>query len=195
MLVRAVVGHPQREWNRAWKFRRQPLEKLEKFRMPRPRLILADPFACRDLQGRKERGRAVAFVIGRHRAATPLLERQAHRRPIPSRDWTFLIHAQPHRFRGGLAIKSDAGGALRQALRTPGAFEGLGPVGLLVPLPAAVAGGLADARRFGPDATTPVGAPAGLVWNGAATRLAISAGVNGAWRPRPAAPAQRQAGP
>jgi hypothetical protein len=62
--------------------------------MPMPWHALADQFSLRHVQRRKQRGRAVALVIVRHRPAPSLLQRQTRLRTIQRLDLALLVNAQ-----------------------------------------------------------------------------------------------------
>jgi len=66
------------------------------FLMPMARPTGGDEGALGHIEGGKERGRAMAFVIVCHRAAAPRLERQARLGASQRLDLAFLIHAQAH---------------------------------------------------------------------------------------------------
>ena len=58
-------------------------------------------------QGRKERGRTVAFVVVSHSAATASFERQARLRSIQSLNLALLIHTEHQGLLRRIQIQSD----------------------------------------------------------------------------------------
>ena len=72
--MRAVVVHDHVDVAVGWQLRIDAREKLEKLLMPMSAMTLPDHFPGRDLQGRKQRDRAVADEHGRREAFDPGVE-------------------------------------------------------------------------------------------------------------------------
>ena len=72
--------------------------------MPVPFVTLTNDLALEDFQRGKERGRAVAFVVVSHSAATPFFERQARLRSIQKPE---SGSSHPHRAPGLAAEDSN----------------------------------------------------------------------------------------
>lgn len=102
MFVSAIVVHHPVKFDFAWKFLVQSFDKFEELLVAMAGVALADHFALRYLQGRKEGGRAMALVIVRHGSTAALLKRKARLRAIQGLDLTLLIHTEHQRFLGGL---------------------------------------------------------------------------------------------
>ena len=67
----------------------------------------ADDRAIERVERREQRRRAVPFVVVRHRAAAPPLQRQPRLRAIERLDLTLLIHAQDERVLGRIEIQPN----------------------------------------------------------------------------------------
>ena len=77
-------------------------QELQQFLVTMTRITGADHGAVEHIERREQAGGAVALVVMRHGAASPLLHRQARLCPIQRLDLRFFIHAQHHRLvRGG----------------------------------------------------------------------------------------------
>ena len=88
-------SYPSREQRGlAGKLLVQPSQKLSEFLVPVPIVALANDLALEDLQSGKERGRAIAFVVVSHSAATAFFKRQARLRSIQSLNLALLIHTE-----------------------------------------------------------------------------------------------------
>src|SRR6202521_5481920 len=71
------------------------------------RQALADDLASLDIEGRKQRRRAIAFVVVRHRLSTALLHRQARLRAIERLNLAFLVDAEHNRLVGRVEVEPD----------------------------------------------------------------------------------------
>src|SRR5450631_2230890 len=94
MLVCAVIVQDQMERNLARKLPVQPAEKPQELLMAVPFMALSNHTSAENLQSGKQRGRAVAFIVMRHRPAPALLERQARLRTIQGLNLAFFVHTQ-----------------------------------------------------------------------------------------------------
>ena len=154
VLVRGVVVHDQMNLFvlRSW--------ALDPTQKPQPRFgglsgqAGSDHAAVECIERRKERRRAVAFVVVRHRLAASLLERQAGLRAIESLDLRFFVEREEQRVFGRMEVESDD------------LAEFFGETGVVAELASA------DAMRFealgAPEAAHGRGADAGLLGHGAA---------------------------
>ena len=68
------------------------------------------------IEGRKQRGRAVALVIMSHRAAAALFHRQARVSPVQSLNLTLLVRAQNDGVLGWIQVQPDDVGGLGRKL-------------------------------------------------------------------------------
>ncbi len=82
------------------------IEKPDKLLVPVPGHAIADHAAVEHVQGREQRGRAVALVIMRHGPAAALLDRQPWLCPVEGLDLAFLIHTQNQGFVGRIEVKT-----------------------------------------------------------------------------------------
>jgi len=67
----------------------------------------ADDLASLDIECRKQRRRAIAFVVVRHRLSTALLHRQARLRAIEGLNLAFLVDAEHNRIAGRVEVEPD----------------------------------------------------------------------------------------
>src|ERR1700692_3258246 len=71
------------------------------------RQALADDLASLDIECRKQRRRAIAFVVVRHRLSTALLHRQAPVGAIERLNLAFLVDAEHNRLVGRVEVEPD----------------------------------------------------------------------------------------
>src|ERR1700688_4692438 len=71
------------------------------------RQALADDLASLDIECRKQRRRAIAFVVVRHRLSTALLHRQAWVRAIERLNLASLVDAEHNRLVGRVEVEPD----------------------------------------------------------------------------------------
>ena len=95
---------------------------------------VTDDFAVKHAQGSKQRGRAVALVVVRHRAAAPLLDWQARLGAIKRLDLTFLVDTQDQGSLGRVEIQAHDIVKLLDELLVAADLEGPDQVGLEVVL-------------------------------------------------------------
>ena len=95
-------------------------QKLQKLLVPMPRITTPDHRPLQDVQRRKQRRRAVAFVVMSHRPAPAFLHRQPRLSPVQGLNLRLLINAQNQRLLGGIQVKPDHVG---QLLHKPGVFR------------------------------------------------------------------------
>ena len=72
MIVRSIVVHDKMQIEFGRGFRVDLFEEADEFLMPMPRHAITDHSAIKHTQSRKQGGRAVAFVVMRHRATAAL---------------------------------------------------------------------------------------------------------------------------
>src|SRR5260221_7314158 len=68
---------------------------------------LADDLASLDIECRKQRRRAIAFVVVRHRLSSALLHRQARLRATERLNLAFLVDAEHNRLVGRVEVEPD----------------------------------------------------------------------------------------
>ena len=83
----------------------------------------SDHAACRHVQRRKQRGRAVPDVVMRHRAAAAALEGQSGLSAIERLDLAFLIHREHHGVRRRVDVETDDIAQLGREVRVVGQLE------------------------------------------------------------------------
>ena len=98
VLVGPVVVHDEMQTEFGRSFDIDLLEEAEELLMPMTRHAVADHFAVEHAEGRKQGGRAVAFVVVRHRPTAAFLQRQARLGAIEGLNLTFLVDAQHQGF-------------------------------------------------------------------------------------------------
>ncbi len=160
MRVSAVVVHHQVQRRVSRKLLVQATQEFQKLLMPMPLVALADDPALQDFQGGKQGRRAMALVVVRHRAAAPLLQRQARLRAIQGLNLAFFIHAEHHGLLWRIQIQADHIGQLLQKPGVARQLETLDPVRLeVVTAPDVVDRGLAHALALRHESATPVRHP------------------------------------
>jgi len=158
VLVGPVVVHDEMQAEFGRSFEIDLLEETEKLLMPMTRHAVADHFAVEHAEGRKQGGRAVAFVVVRHRPTAAFLQRQARLGAIEGLDLTFLVDAQHQRFVRGIEIKPDDVVEFFDKVFVAAELEGLDEMGLeVVLLPDTTDRGLAEALGLGHAARAPMG--------------------------------------
>jgi len=156
--VGRVIVHDdmQREFGRG--FELDLVEETDELLMPMARHALANDLAVQHAEGRKQGGRAVAFVVVRPRPTAALLQWKAGLGTIEGLDLTLLVDAQHKGFVRGIEIESDDIVELLDKPFIATELEGLDEMGLeAVSLPDAPDRSLAEVLclRHGPCA--PVG--------------------------------------
>ena len=133
-----------------------------------------------DLQGRKQRGRAVAFVVVRHRATAAFFHGQARLRAIQRLNLALLVHANHHRLLGRIQVKAHHVGQLLQKPRVARQLEALHPVRFYMVAPPDVADRrFAHSLAFAMVRQLQWVIPAGLVCRVASTMALIFSAVSG----------------
>ena len=95
MFVRRVVVDDQVEFSPGWGLAVDLIEEADEFLMPVTGHALADDLAVEDIERGEQRGRAVAFVVVRHRPATALLHRQPRLGAVERLDLMGWIELDP----------------------------------------------------------------------------------------------------
>src|SRR5215472_5576148 len=83
------------------------VQKADELLMPVPLHAAADDLAFEHVEGGKQRGRAVALVVMRHRPATARFQRQARLRAVERLDLRFLVNAEHDRMGRRMDIEAD----------------------------------------------------------------------------------------
>jgi hypothetical protein len=138
----------------------KPAQKFQKLLVPVTRIALADHLAFHHLQGGKERGGAVSFVVVGQGAAAAFLERQSRLRAVQRLNLTLLVHAQHHGVLRRGQIDAHHVGQFLQELRVARELESsllMGPQFLLLPEP--MHGAFAQALGARQRARAPVRGP------------------------------------
>ena len=94
MFVRAVIVHDQVQRRLVGELFIQAAQELQELLVPMALITLAHDLALQDLQCGKECGRAIAFVVVGHGAATPFLEREARLGSVQRLNLALLVNAQ-----------------------------------------------------------------------------------------------------
>lgn len=158
MLVGSIVVNDEMQVDLRRGLGVDRFEETDEFLMPMSRHAIADHLAIEHAEGRKQRGRAVAFVVVRHRPAAPFLQRQTRLGAIEGLDLTFLVHAQHEGFVRGIEIQSHDIVELLDKVCVAAEFEGLDEVRRkLVVLPDTADGSLAEPLGLGHAARAPMG--------------------------------------
>ena len=90
----AIVVHHQAQRKSSGKLLVQPVEKLQEFLVPMPRVARPDHPSLQQFQGGEHRRGAVAFILMRYGPAPALLHRQTRLRAIQGLNWGLLVDAQ-----------------------------------------------------------------------------------------------------
>ena len=161
--VSPLVVHHQVPGHRARKFLVETAQESPELLVPMTRQALPDDPAREHLQGRQQRGRALALIVVGQGPAAPLLQGQARRRAVPRLNLALLIHANHQRQLGRIQLKADHVGQLFQKLGIARQLEALHPGRLHLVTPPDVAdGGLAHPLGLRQQSATPRGHPRGL---------------------------------
>ena len=91
--MRAVIVHHQMHIQRRRNIGFDRAQKLQKFAAAVASMQLADDFAGRDVQGRKQRGRTMTHVVMRTPLGDTRAQRQHGLRTVQRLDLTLLINA------------------------------------------------------------------------------------------------------
>jgi len=94
MFVGFIIVHDQMQLQPRWSFAIYLLKKTNKLLVPMPQHTVTDHFPVEHVEGRKQRGRPVPFVIVCLRPTAPLLHRQSRLGSIQSLSLAFLIDTQ-----------------------------------------------------------------------------------------------------
>lgn len=157
MLVGAIVVYDEMQVHLGGGFGIDPFEEPDEFLVPVTWHAVADYRTIEHAHGRKQSGRAVAFVVVRHRPTAPFLQRQTGLGAVEGLDLAFLVHAQNKGFVRGIQIQSNDIVQLLDKLCVAAEFEGFDEMGFeIVVLPDTADGGLADALCLGHRSCTPM---------------------------------------
>ena len=128
------------------------------------RQALADDLASLDIECRKQRRRAIAFVVVRHRLSTALLHRQAWLCAIERLNLAFLVDAEHNRLVGRVEVEPDDVDHFFSEFWIVGELEWARQMWLeAMLLPDALHGRVADADLLGQHTRTPVRCVPGLL--------------------------------
>lgn len=107
MFVGPVVIDDQVQIHFRRSLRINRFEESDKLLVPMPGHAITNHSSIKRYHRSKQRRRAVPFVIVRHGAATPFLQRQPRLRPVESLNLRFLVNAQHERLIWRVQIQSD----------------------------------------------------------------------------------------
>ncbi len=150
MFVRGVIVDDGVNELAAWHGAVHGGEKSDELLMPMLVHATPDHGSVEDVQGGKECGRAVAFVIMGHGPALARLQRQARLGPIESLNLALLVDGDDHGVSWRVHIETDDVLDLLGEFRIVGALEGAKPMRLqAIGLPQTLDGAQRDADRLG----------------------------------------------
>ncbi len=157
VLVGAVIVHDQMQIELGY-LGIDLLEETDEFLMPMPRHAVANHFAVEHAQGRKQRGRAVAFVVVCPGCAVALPQRKTWLGTIESLNLTFLVDTRNEGFLRRIEIQPNDVVELLDEVLVAADLEGLGEMGLeAVLFPDALNGHATDTLCFGHAPHAPMG--------------------------------------
>ena len=134
------------------------VEEADELLMPMARHAFADHLAVEHVEGRKQCGRTIAFVVVCHGLATALLQRKAGLGAIEGLDLTFLVDTQNKGFVRWIEIESNDIVELLDKVFVATELEGLDEMGLEVVLfPDALNGHPTDFLCLGHATHAPMG--------------------------------------
>lgn len=155
--MRSVVVQDQMEILVRGSFPIQNFHELQKLLVAVAGIACSDDGPLQNVQGGKEAGRAVPFVVVGHRPATTFFHRQARLGSVQGLNLGFLIHAQNHGLIRGIQVKADHVGQLFDELFVRRQLKRLDAVGLQsVGLPNAGNSRMADSDFFGQSPGAPM---------------------------------------
>ena len=156
--VGPVIVHDQMQIELGRRLGVDCLEEPDEFLVPMPRHAVADDFPIEHAQGRKQGGRAVAFVVVRHRSTAAFLQRKARLGAIEGLDLALLVDAQDQGLVRWIEVEPDDIVELLDKVRVPADLEGPDEMGLeVVSLPDTPNRRLAEALGLGHAPRAPVG--------------------------------------
>ena len=158
MLVRPVIVHDEMQIESGRGFDLDLFEEANELLVPMPRHAVANHLAVEHAQGRKHGGRAVAFVVVRHRSTAAFLQRKARLGAIEGLDLTFLVDAQDQGLVRRIEVEADHIVELLDKVLVPAELEGPDEMGLeVVSLPDTPNRGLAETLCLSHAPRAPVG--------------------------------------
>ena len=130
MGMGSVVVQDQMDIQRSGCFAINLSQKFQKLLVTVTRIAGPNDCPFQNIQGGKQRGCPVAFVIMCHCAAATLLHWQPRLGAVQGLNLRLLVDTQDQRFLGGIQIKSDHIGELFHKTLVVGHLEGFDPVRL-----------------------------------------------------------------
>src|ERR1035441_8463716 len=138
-------------------------QEAEKLLMPVPLVKVANDFSLKQVEGGKQGGGSVPFVVVGHGAAAALFERQTGLGPIQRLYLAFLVDAKHDGLVRRVQVEPDHVGKFFQKAGVAGELEGLGAMRLeVVAAQDVIDRRLTHALIGGQGSTTPMRAPFGL---------------------------------
>src|SRR5208337_3402787 len=167
MLMSGVILEDHMDDLADWNLSLDPIEKANELLVPVLLHALPDDRTVEHVERGKERGRAVALIVVRHRPAAPLLQRQARLGAIQRLYLGFLVEGKHHRMGRWVHIKPHNIAKLLDKKRVVGQLE-LADTMRLKPVlaPNALHRTDADGCRLGHGRSRPVGRFAGRFLQG-----------------------------
>ena len=127
MLMRRIIVHNEVQLPVGWSFSVDLIEKTDELLMPMAACALTDDLAVHHVKRGKQRRRAVALVVMRHRPASAALHRQPRLRSVECLYLRLLIDRQHQRVLGRIYIEADDilnfGGEVRVVRQLEGSYS------------------------------------------------------------------------
>lgn len=150
MLVRAVVVHDEMNIHACRDLGLDPAQEGQELLMPVTRLAVGEYVAAEDIEGRKERSRAMALVVVRDSLGITQPQRKHRLGALQGLGLALLIDTQHQGVLGRVQVKAHDITQLLDEERVGGKLEALGAMGLEAKqLQVAVHAGLGDAALPG----------------------------------------------
>ena len=124
-----VVVDNEMQGEIGWRLGIDLFQKANELLVPMTRQALSDHVPIQQTERGEQRGRAVPFIVVRHRAAPPLLQGQPGLCAIQRLDLGFFIHAEHQRAIRRIQIQADDVIELFQELFVAAQLAGLGSDG------------------------------------------------------------------